>query len=481
MAKGDSQKLQVVEGQGSHAPEDVRVTLSEILASLSHATDLVEGQPKGHALRTAYLADHIAAAYQLPDADRNSLYFAALLKDTGCSTNSARVQKVFGGDEILAKQAVKFIDWSSTWESLKYGAKFTEPGGTIGAKLRRIAANLGPPQRVMQEVTLARCTRGALIVRSLGFDEVTANAVNQLDEHWDGKGAPYNLKKEAIHPVARILSLAQTLEVFITAYGVKAGMEMLQQRQGRWFDPEVVKAALTLESNARLWEAHSGATLTGHMEFEIEAAHRIATEADIDQICQAYASIVDAKSSFTAEHSSRVTRYALEIALYMGLDYDRIVPLRRAGLLHDIGKLGVSNQILEKPGRLTDEEFQSVRNHPRHTEEILKPIKGFARITEIAAAHHERLDGKGYFKGLTADQLDDEMRILLAADIFDALSAERPYRAALKLDEVFEIMDRDAGTAIDPRCIEALKATQVADNSGCIVPARTQSLTTLAG
>jgi HD-GYP domain-containing protein (c-di-GMP phosphodiesterase class II) len=141
----------------------------------------------------------------------------------------------------------------------------------------------------------------------------------------------------------------------------------------------------------------------------------------------------------------------------MGLMGERLTTLRRAALLHDLGKLAVSNTILDKPGRPTDEEWQSIRQHPFYTVEILRNIRGFERITEIAGAHHERLDGKGYYRGLTAEHLDLDMRILAAADVFDALTAERPYRSALPLNDVYTIMDKDAGLALDVDCIAALK------------------------
>ena len=142
----------------------------------------------------------------------------------------------------------------------------------------------------------------------------------------------------------------------------------------------------------------------------------------------------------------------------MGITGARLTTLRRAALLHDLGKLAVSNTILDKNGKPTDEEWASIRRAPYYTQEIFQHIKGFERLTEIAAAHHERLDGKGYFRGLTGDQLDLDMRILSAADVFDALSAERPYRGALPLEEVFAIMDKDAGKALDVECIAALKS-----------------------
>ena len=184
-------------------------------------------------------------------------------------------------------------------------------------------------------------------------------------------------------------------------------------------------------------------------------------DTSLDKVCQCFAEIIDAKSTFTGEHSTRVTGYALELAQYFQFEKERLKTLEHAALLHDIGKLGVSNSILEKPGRLDAEEFNKVKEHPYLSTKILTPIRGFERVTEIASAHHERLDGKGYWQGLSGDQLDLDMRILTVSDVFDALTARRPYRDAMSADEALKIMRKDEGTAFDPSCLRALEDINV--------------------
>lgn len=436
-------------------------TKAEILSALSHALDLVEGQPEGHAVRTCLIASRVAERLTLPEVDRNDLYFAALLKDSGCSSNAARIHKIFGGDELLIKQGVKVIDWSSQLESVKYAFQATERGRGVVAKLRRMLSNLGPPAKVMDEVTMARCTQGAAIARMFGFSEQVAQAVEHLDEHWDGKGSPRRLEGEQIPMLARILCLAQTMEVFFTTFGLEAAMEMVDRRRGSWFDPTVADAARGLTRDAEFWrllQAHAEDTVH---HLPLDAAHAIAADTDIDTICEGFAMIVDAKSSFTAAHSSRVTEVAVELGMMYGFDQERLRTLRRAALLHDIGKLGIPNSILEKPGKLDDEEFARIKLHPQFSYEILRPIRAFERVAEIAAAHHERLDGRGYWRGLGAEQLDLDMRILAVADVFDALSAERPYRGAMPLPEVFAILEREASTGLDAECVAMLKSRRL--------------------
>jgi HD-GYP domain-containing protein (c-di-GMP phosphodiesterase class II) len=139
--------------------------------------------------------------------------------------------------------------------------------------------------------------------------------------------------------------------------------------------------------------------------------------------------------------------------------------LRRAALLHDIGKLSVPNSILEKPGKLTGEEWKVVKAHPFYTLEILNRIPGFQRLSQDAAAHHEKLDGSGYWRGWGSDQLSRYARILAVADIFDALHAKRPYRDGLPIEKVFEILRQDAPHALDLPCVEALIASKTDSES----------------
>jgi HD-GYP domain-containing protein (c-di-GMP phosphodiesterase class II) len=393
----------------------------------------------------------------LGDVIRREAFYTSLLKDCGCSDNSARVHKIFGGDDLLAKRAVKVVDWSNTLESMKYALAHLEPGGTIGQKLRKVPALLGPPHMVMDRLTQARCTRAASIARQLGFSPDVCTALSNLDEHWDGKGSPRHLKKTAVPILARIVGLAQTVDVFVCTFGLDDAFEMLERRNGKWFDPDVVKAALSLRNDREFWSEHTRALNDPSFRLPDVEDPDPASSATVDQICEAFAEIIDAKSSFTAEHSSRVAAYAVELGQHFGFTPTRITTLRRAALLHDVGKLGVSNMILDKPDRLTEDEFQLVKLHPMFSHEILARIPGFERITEIASAHHEKLNGRGYWRGLSGDQLDLEMRILAVSDIYDALSAARPYREALPLEKVFEILGKESGEALDADCVEGLK------------------------
>ena len=162
---------------------------------------------------------------------------------------------------------------------------------------------------------------------------------------------------------------------------------------------------------------------------------RYADEDDLDNIATAFARVVDAKSPWTYKHSDGVARIADGIAESMGLSTDLKRDIRRAGLLHDIGKLGVSNMILDKPGRPTDDEFDQIRKHPDFSKQILDGVDIFRDLSDVAAAHHERLDGTGYHRRLPGSSLRLESRILAVADVCEALSAKRPYRDAMPMEK----------------------------------------------
>jgi HD-GYP domain-containing protein (c-di-GMP phosphodiesterase class II) len=428
----------------------------EILAALSKALDMVEGQPPGHAFRTSRIAHEIAGQLQLSPNQQVDAFFACLIKDSGCSNNSVRIHKIFGGDDLLKKQAVKFVDWSNSLESVKYALSHIEWGDSISAKLRKFASIVGPPTKIMNEVTEARCTRGAAIALELGFNFDVANAIQALDEHWNGKGSPRGISGDQIPVLAQILCVAQTVEVFVTTFGIEATKVMVIERRKKWFSAEISDAALALLDRASFWPDHFAHVAGETVPFPVDA-DQLVRDMSLDKVCQCFAQIIDAKSTFTGEHSTRVTSYAVELAVYFGFERERLKTLEHAALLHDIGKLGVSNSILEKPSRLDPDEFDKVKAHPLLSTQILGQIRGFERVTEIASAHHERLDGKGYWQGLSGDQLDLDMRILTVSDVFDALTARRPYRDAMSAHEALAIMRKDERTAFDAACLRGLE------------------------
>ncbi len=443
-----------------HADEGpASVPFSEIAAALSAALDITEGQPEGHAVRSCLIGMRLAQEIGLGEAERGALFYALLLKDLGCSSNAAKVCYLFGADDRTVKHGFKFTDWQSTLKSLPYIVKNVAPGGSPWERVEKFLRVAIAGTKGAKELVQIRCERGAYIARELGLPTLAVEAIRNLDEHWNGKGHPDGVRKHNIPLLARILSVAQTAEVFATRYGLAAALSVVRDRRGTWFDPDLVRAFASMGEDTEFWmRVMVGDPREELAAFEPRGFALPMDEGVIDRVCRAFGLVVDAKSPWTACHSQGVADVAAGIGEVLGLGPSDMVSLRRAGLLHDIGKLGVSNAILDKPGKLTDAEFGELKKHPRYTQEILSRSVCFAPIVSLAARHHEKLDGSGYHTGLTARDLTLPERILGVADMYEALAAKRPYRKDLSEGEVFEIMGRQAGTKI---CAESLEALRV--------------------
>jgi putative nucleotidyltransferase with HDIG domain len=433
----------------------VDIRLSEIVSALSHALDITEGQPMGHAERTCLIGLRLAEAAGLAVDDRSSLFYALLLKDAGCSVTAATTAEVFGGDDARIKRDGRLVDQTRRTQAVRYLARNIAPGAPIRERARHLRSLVALGVEGGRELSAMRCERGADVARKVGLGEHTATAIAQLDEHWDGRGYPLGLAGEAISVLGRILSLAQTMEVFWQRGGADAACAVARERRGTWFDPALVDTVGAFEHDADFWSSLA--------QPDVEAVEpldrvQIADDERLDRIAEAFATVVDAKSPYTASHSAGVAEIAEGLASVMGLDPAARRLLRRAGLLHDVGKLGVSNRILDKPGQLTPGEWEAIKLHPALSVRILSPVEALRDVARVSGVHHERLDGGGYPWGLSGSQLDQPSRVLQVADVAEALSAERPYRPALPIDEVLGIMRRDVGLKLDPLAFEALEA-----------------------
>jgi len=433
------------------------VGVSEVLAALSFALDLTEGQPFGHALRSCLIGMRLADKIGLPLQDRRDLYYALLLKDVGCSSNAARVHELFGGDDRRAKRDLKRVDWSRYFEAAQYALAHVAPGMSWLQRARRVARLAGAGTRAAHELVAARCNRGAQIVRDLGFGPTVSDAVLSIDEHWNGRGEPRGLRAGQIPIHARVMGLAQTLEVFSVLENPGTASALVKARRGTWFDPTLIEAAIAIEPELTKWAALDDRGLQDAVRaVEPGDAVLLAGPGTLDRIASAFAAVVDAKSPFTADHSRRVTELVVKVAETLGLDEAERVQLRRAALLHDLGKLSVPNSVLDKPGPLSPQEWETVRLHPYYTQRILERVTGFQALAYVASSHHERLDGKGYFRGLKGEQVPLGARILVVADIYDALTSERPYRPAMSREVALSVLEQERGTAVAGDCLDAL-------------------------
>ena len=438
-----------------------QIAFSRVVGALSYALDLTEGEPPGHATRSCKIGMRLAEALGLDEVTRSRLFYALLLKDAGCSANSAKMAALFGADDHAVKRSSKRVDWSGRFPAFMWSVRTVAPRSSLRSRLGRLLA-IKDEGEVTRTLMQARCDRGAEIALMLGLEVETAEAIRALDEHWDGGGQPRGSRGEEIPLLGRILCLAQTVEIFHAAGGVRAAWAVARRRRGRWFDPALVDALGTLRADADFW---ASLTEGDAASWEPEDRALIADDARLDRIADAFAGVVDAKSPWTYRHSDRACVIVMSLASDLGADAETLRDLRRAALLHDVGKLSVSNRILDKPAPLTDAEFARVRTHPVVTERILARVPGCEHVARVASAHHERLDGGGYPRALAAPDLTMPMRLLAVADVYEALTSDRPYRPALSSSEALEIMRADVPARLDGDAFTALERLLALDGA----------------
>ena len=432
--------------------------LGEVLSAFSYALDLTEGQPAGHAIRAAWIGTQLGQAAGLRGAALSDCLYAVLLKDLGCSSNAARVAELFLGNDRKLKHGFKLIG-PEVSDFLQFIEATVGQDSTAAERSCAIAVLHDQAGPILTEFMATRCNQGARIARQLHFSAEVAQAIAALDEHWDGTGLPLGQSGEAIPLIARIALLAQVADVFYMTGGPALAVSEVVLRSNTWFDPALVSLFVELARAPGFWETLGRSDIETQL-LALDAAQVVVPidEAYLDDITAAFGEVIDAKSPFTAGHSNRVGQITAALAAELGMAPAASHRLVRAAQLHDIGKLGVSNRVLDKPGPLDAAEWAEMREHAMFTGQILGRIGVLQDLAMIAAAHHERIDGTGYPLQLDGSLIARETRIITTADVFDALTADRPYRAAMPLDKALDILAQGSGTAFDPACLKALDA-----------------------
>ncbi len=438
-----------------------QVTLAELVGAFSYALDITEGQPAGHGVRSCWIGSHIGRALGLAPAELHDLYYTLLLKDLGCSSNAARICELYQADDLAFKQGFKTVG-TSLAATLHFVFAKTARESSFGRRAAAVGNILKNGVAIADEMILSRCTRGADIARSLRFSDAVCDGIYALDEHWDGSGRPGHLQGEAIPLFARIALLAQVADVFHSHAGRQAAIAEVGRRSGTWLDPALVEVFNGIAARDSFWLTLKSPLLDSYLVALAPAETAVPVDDDyLDAIAAAFGQVIDAKSPYTAGHSTRVAEFAGLIGRRLGVPEARRRWLYRAALLHDVGKLGVSNMILDKPGKLDEAEWEIMRSHASHTQEILARISALSDIAPVAAAHHERLDGKGYPLGLADHQITRDTRIITICDFYDALTADRPYRGAMSVTDALAIIEAEVGNAVDGECFTALREVVV--------------------
>ena len=439
------------------ATEAKGLKLSELISALSHALDVTEGQPVGHCVRCCWIGMHIGREIGMPERELWELYYTLLLKDLGCSSNAARICELYMTNDLGFKHDFKQVG-DNLSQVVRFVLQHTGLKAGLAERFKGVLNILKNGTEISRQLIQTRCQRGAEIARLLRFSEGIAQGIYNLDEHWNGQGKPSGVAGQDIPIYARIALLAQVVDVFFTADSKEAALAEAANRNGQWFDPELVAALQRLGTQEVFWATLTSDTIDHAVRALEPTQFEVPLDEDyLDDIATAFGQVVDSKSPYTSGHSTRVALYTDLIGESMGLDPERRRWLKRGALLHDVGKLGVSNSVLDKAGKLDAAEWAEVRQHAALTESILSRISAFSELARIAGAHHERLDGGGYPRGLMAADIALETRIITTADIFDAITAERPYRGAVPVDQTLAMMAKTVGTALDPHCFEALK------------------------
>jgi HD-GYP domain-containing protein (c-di-GMP phosphodiesterase class II) len=399
------------------------VRLAELVASMSLATDLGLGQPPEHVLRSCVLGLRIAEDLELGEGQRAVVYYVALLAWLGCHAD-AHEQSAWFGDDIQLRADRHLAD--------SVGARFVLSHVGRGRAPARRAAQLGAllisGRDALAAMETTHCMVAGLFAVRLGLGVEVRDGLQHVFERWDGKGSPAGIAGEEIALSARIAVVADIVESFRRLGGTAAAVDVARRRAGGQFDPrladhvcENADALLGGLDEATGWDAAIAA--------EPALAQRM-SGVELDAALEAIADFADLKSPYTTGHSRGVALLAESAALRAGLGEPAAAELRRAGLLHDVGRIGVSNAVWDKPGALSETEMERVRMHPYLTQRTFSRSPRLAALAEVAAAHHERLDGSGYPRGLAGGALSPEARILAAADAYQAMSELRPHRPA---------------------------------------------------
>ena len=441
------------------------VRVAELVATLSYAADLGLGQPLEHSMRQTVLALRLADMIGASEHDRAATYYVGLLMNTYCHADAAEQARWFGDDISFKGDSFELLD-KNTAQIVSFIFRRVGSHGNGMARARRLAAF---PVTGLKEAMSFLATHSALsaqFAERIGLDTTTCRAIRQAFEQWDGKGYPAHLKGEDICLPARLVQLTGPVEVFSRRRGTAAARAFVGRHRGTQFDPAV--ADLFCDQALDLLDGLDEAAQWDAILDSEPALRRRVAGADLDDVLEAMADLVDLKSPYLAGHSRGVADLACRAARSLGFSTADVTALRRAGYLHDLGRLGISNSVWDKPGSLTDGERERVRLHPYLTDRMLARVDALRPSREIASRHHERLDGSGYPHGLTAASLTRLDRLLAAADAYHAMTEPRPYRDPLGPDKAARTLQDEAQAGrLDGEAVNAVLRA-----AGARIPAR---------
>jgi HD-GYP domain-containing protein (c-di-GMP phosphodiesterase class II) len=404
----------------------VHARLAELVAALSLGIDLGFGQPMEHVLRQCLIALRMAEALGLDESQRATVYYTALLINVGCHSDAHEQAKWFGDD--IAMKSTKYDYPQRSLRGAVSGLRFFGAGNP---PLHRFRLGLEFVVSGHREVD-GMIDHHAALARTLGeqleMPPDVLTAIGAAYERWDGRGWPGELDGEQVPLGARIAQVAEYVEVANRVGGVPAVKELAREHRGEQFDPALSDLLLN-EADVLLSGLDGIGTWDAVIDAEPALAVVLAGER-FDRALLAIANFVDLKSTYFLGHARMVSELAGEAGARSGMSEPDVHTLRRAGLVHGLGRLGISNAILDKRGPLGAGEWERMRLQPHLTERMLKQSEDLAPIAAIAVQHRERLDGSGYPHGVSGAAISRPARILAAADAYQAMCEPRPHRPA---------------------------------------------------
>jgi HD-GYP domain-containing protein (c-di-GMP phosphodiesterase class II) len=430
-----------------------KVRLAELVALLSLGTDLGLGQPMEHMIRACLIALRLGERLGLAEAERGVVYYSGLLAWVGCHTDAYEQAKWFGDDATLKRDAHYYYDMGRVGPAISFMLKHVGgPERPLATRTRVGLAFMGDGLRAMKSLAENHYRATDELVERLGLGEDVRESLRQTYERWDGKGA-YGMKGEEIAVSSRLINLADVVEVFGRTGGIEAAILVARERSGKQFDPDLVDAfceqapmVLSELDETPSWEAVIAAE---------PALAREITGEELDPALEAIGEFAELKSPWIMGHAHAVTELVSDAAASLGLPEADAAELRRAACVYDLGRLGVPNTVWDKPGPLTRSELERVRTHPYLSERMLAFSPALAALGPIAVQHHERLDGSGYPRGLSGDQVGTTAQLLAAADVYQAMREPRPHRPARAAQEAAAELRREVtagrldGDAVD--------------------------------
>lgn len=434
---------------------DGGIRMAELLGGLTLACDVASANPPEKAMRTVVLAVELGRRHGVAEPELRDAYYVNLLRYLGCVGFAHEEAHRYGaGDDIATRALMGMADFGDPVGTARRIVSRLGRGGALVDRVRAVARILGDGVAVEQHAH-AQCDASIRLAEMTGMGGRVTDALRFICERWDGKGFPAHARAEEIPIAMRLHHVADLVELALHRVGAEAAIALARRRAGGAMDPHLVD---TLLANAgELIALIDGPSVWERFLAVEPRPHLIAGPGRIDDVARAFACFADLKSVWTLGHSTGVAELASRAGAACGLPADELIQLRRAALLHDIGRVSVANGVWDKPGRLTVAEWERVRMHAYWTERALWQARPLRPIAQLAAGSHERADGAGYHRALPGAMIGKPSRLLAAADAYHAMREARPYRPALTaaaaaralLDDVAAgRFDREAAAAV---------------------------------